>query len=223
MINSLIGELKENYKIPRVRFINDATAFGVASLDQPGQNDGTLVAFGTGVGIAKLQAGGIDLSRIDQTGALSINLASSSTLDPGTEVVGAFASFGGAGAISELAKKWGLGKIIKVADPGPDEVRRAIESQVGNKPLGVAEAKRVYKGVALHIKSWMQYLHEIRGDQKFILSGGTMQGTAGDEVLRLVQQGLRQDPNLHSLSVELSKVNREFGGAIGAAIVAMAE
>lgn len=59
----------------------------------------------------------------------------------------------------------------------------------------------------------------MRGDSRFIISGGVTAGQAGDALLNKINNILKEREDI---SVALSKVDREYGGAIGAAFFAMA-
>ena len=131
---------------------------------------------------------------------------------------GCFASYVGANGIVNLSRTFELPSIAGKESLSVEEIIQFIE--VG-KGVGYAEAVRVYGILAERIVSWIEEMYKMRGDKRFILTGGVTAGQAGRILSEKINNKLRERSDIKGVSVTLSEVNREYGGAIGAAFFAM--
>ncbi|TAN62714.1 ROK family protein, partial [bacterium] len=219
-LGSMVEELRRDYKTDKVRVLNDVTAFAVASLNFDNLNDGVLLALGTGVGCARFENGSIDMGRIEQSGGFVVNIKEDAPFDQGCSMRGSFAAFAGVSGVISLSQKLGLPNIVGRDNLSVYEISQLLKIDEG---IGYAEARRLYYELSRHIVSWMKLVGRMRRDKNFILTGGITVAEAGEELLKGTVGILRQEFNDPSVSIVLSSIDRQYGGAVGAAFYAIKE
>ncbi|MBI2871340.1 MAG: ROK family protein [Candidatus Omnitrophica bacterium] len=217
-LNRLSDELSQEYGTNQAAFLNDGSAFGIATLAAEGEGNGVLLTLGTGVGSARLENGAVDMGRIEQGGAFVINIREDAPFDEGCGVKGGIASYVGVEGMMELARIFGLPTIVRKEIFTAYDLGQLLDRAEG---VGYAEAKRLYREVAEKIAVWVRYIHRMRGDKRFILSGGNTVGPAGQELLNGINKSLGEELLRAGVTVTLSKLDREFAGSLGAALFSM--
>ncbi|MFA5350531.1 MAG: ROK family protein, partial [Candidatus Omnitrophota bacterium] len=218
-LHSMLEELKKEYRIECVRVLNDVTSFAVAALNYDKIDDGVLLALGTGVGCARFEGGLIDMSRIEQSGAFVVNLREDAPFDQGCSVKGCFAAFAGVSGILRISQKFALPGIAGKDNLSVLEISQLLKNR---DQIGYAEARRVYCDLSHSIYSWMRLMNRMRQDTKFIITGGITVAEAGTGILKGINN-LLSEANEERFTVSLSSVDRQYGGAIGAALYASSQ
>ena len=212
--NSVIGALRGEYGIANVGFLNDATAFGVASLNLENVQNAVLLVLGTGAGVARVKEGKVNISKIEQSSGFVINVGQDAPFDEGCSVKGCFAAYVGAAGLLTLSKKLGLEGMLGKQGITMLDISELLRNESGP---GYAEAKRVYAELAKRIISWIKLMHRMYGDTSFILVGGTSAGYAGGEIINKLNGSIKEE----GITVSLSGLDREYAGAIGSAFFAV--
>ncbi|MDD5633788.1 MAG: hypothetical protein PHW46_00735, partial [Candidatus Omnitrophica bacterium] len=86
---------------------------------------------------------------------------------------------------------------------------------------GYAEAKRVFESLAGSIVSWLKLMNIMYGSKKFILGGGPTADDSGQKLLEFIVRLLNDELIGTDITVSITDLDREYGGAIGAALFAM--
>jgi carbamoyltransferase len=217
-LDDMAGELSVKYGTDRVGMLNDATAFGFTELASGSGQKRVLMSIGTGVGTVRIEDGGIDIGRIEQSGGFVVNVSDDAPFDKGCSVKGCFASYVGIEGIMDIAGKLGLPGLLGKSAPSLQDINRLIGTDTG---AGYAESKRLYSELSKRIASWLRLMISMRDDKDFIMTGGNTTGRAGHEIVFGIYGALKNgDMNIH-ISVPTSDLEREYGGAMGAAFFAM--
>ncbi len=218
-LNELKERLSSSFKIPHVRLINDATAFGVSALEYTNHSDAVIVTLGTGVGVARIFGGEIDLRNIEQSGAVVLNVSKNAPYDTGTEIAGSFAAYSNTLSFQDLSTKFGLTELTKRSPVTLADVNRILMQESGR---GKAEAQVVCGEFVKPIASWIELVHRVRGDKKFFFAGGWTDGEFGKYLLAEIRHRLRSKPDIFSgVEANLLGEERVFSGARGAAMAAI--
>jgi len=89
-LNQELSRLEQQFGHGKVSILNDGTAFGISALNGSKENDAIVVTLGTGIGVARITNGAVDVSRIEQSGAFAIDLRATAGIDENCGIRGCF-------------------------------------------------------------------------------------------------------------------------------------